>query len=789
MTLYILNYNNYYNRILKKEDTLEDYIKNRLVYSLLSTNFNPNDNVYTEHIIGVGDYDGKGDYLVVANEYNEILSRWFILEVVRTRAGQYKLELYRDTLVDYYNQIIQSPVFIEKATLNSGDPLAFNTEDMTFNQIKQSEVLLKDKTKCAWIVGYYAKNTSAEHLKGTIAINPLNDVYDILIDTTFENWEYNATENPIKTNINAIDYRIYANNISGHPSSLINNLDGYVSFSNAGDYLGFNTPNAAGNYSLDFKLKTNKITSALSTQIASQASTLFSQAKTYLSKTLTAAEASEFLSLNGKIIKDINGKYYQVSLYQEALIYETKDVSAGSLFNSLKSIVSSVSEIEGTPNADSFKVYASFVNYKMVASELEGLESSWDLSGNKLLTTDAPYNIFAIPYGDCKLLLNNLWEFTSREEYALPLAESIIRELSSSLYDIQLLPYCPIEDIVNEGVNVKSAEGYSIVRDKNDNPLTFILNVPFSRFSRNISYEIKAPETIIDLKISNECDKYRLASPNFNGYFDFSVAKNGGVEYFNVDCTLKPFQPYIHINPNFDNLYGRDFNDPRGLICGGDFSLSQYIDKWQEYQLQNKNYQEMFDRQIQNMEINNKAQKTQDIINAITGTATGAVSGAATGAMMSGGNPYAAAAGAIVGGVSSAIGGIADISINEKLRNEALDYTKDNFGYQLGNIQALPYTLTKVSSLNNNNKIFPVLEYYTCTRPEKDAFANKLAYNGMTVMAIGIIFSYLGNNWSYGTIKSKGYIKGQLIRLEGLEEDFHVIKTISKELNMGVYIQ
>lgn len=48
MTLYVLNYNNYYNRILKKEDTLSAYLDSNKVYELSGVNFNPNDGVNTE---------------------------------------------------------------------------------------------------------------------------------------------------------------------------------------------------------------------------------------------------------------------------------------------------------------------------------------------------------------------------------------------------------------------------------------------------------------------------------------------------------------------------------------------------------------------------------------------------------------------------------------------------------------------------------------------------------------------------------------------------------------------
>lgn len=111
---------------------------------------------------------------------------------------------------------------------------------------------------------------------------------------------------------------------------------------------------------------------------------------------------------------------------------------------------------------------------------------------------------------------------------------------------------------------------------------------------------------IEDIKIANECDLYRLCSPNYNGAFDFNLMKNNKeVKKFNVDCQYKPYNPYIHVNPDFAGLYGRDFDDSRGLVCGGDFSIGIVNDQWNAYEIQNKNYQNIFNRQIQNMEVNN----------------------------------------------------------------------------------------------------------------------------------------------------------------------------------------
>ena len=71
---------------------------------------------------------------------------------------------------------------------------------------------------------------------------------------------------------------------------------------------------------------------------------------------------------------------------------------------------------------------------------------------------------------------------------------------------------------------------------------------------------------------------YRLCSGNYQGIFEFNAAKSYGVEGFRVDCTFKPYNPYIHVVPKLGGLYGSqfaEFKDARGLICGGDFSLAQ----------------------------------------------------------------------------------------------------------------------------------------------------------------------------------------------------------------------
>ena len=292
-----------------------------------------------------------------------------------------------------------------------------------------------------------------------------------------------------------------------------------------------------------------------------------------------------------------------------------------------------------------------------------------------------------------------------------------------------------------------------------------------------------------DIKISNECDLYRLVSGNYNGIFEFSIAKSDGIDGFRVECNYKPWSPYIHVFPKLKNLYGPKFvelDDARGLICGGDFSLTQLSNAWANYQLQNKTYQEMFDRQIKNMDVNNSIAMQQAQFQAGAGMFSGAAGGAASGAIAGAkGGPYAAAAGAIIGGATGLgmgiAGGVMDVQNLAAQQAENRQYAIDMYNYNLQNIQAIPTSITKTTALTYNTRIWPFLEYYTCTDVEKQALRDKLKYNGMTVMATGKLSDYISEGEPH-------FFLGQLIRIPDLAHDNHMANEIYNELLKGVFI-
>ena len=393
-----------------------------------------------------------------------------------------------------------------------------------------------------------------------------------------------------------------------------------------------------------------------------------------------------------------------------------------------------------------------------------------------------PYAMFCIPYGEVKLRKDGINQLTTVKDAALIATGITASAGSAAVLDVQLLPYCPIREIVVDDekgvVDYSSLTRTAQVQDIKNEADTVVSKM-FWCIDNSFTFQIPLKLRVDDYKIENETTTYRLCSPNYNGLFEFNLAKNGGLNWIEVNCTYKPQTPYIQLNPSFQKLYGQnsqeglsggDYNDQRGLICGGDFSLPNVSDAWANYQMQNKNYQNIFDREIQSMEMSNRYQRVSDWMNLVSGTAK---AGMAIGSLS---NPVA-------GGVSAAINlgtGTASNIMSDRLRDEQLNLKKDLFNYNLQNVQALPQSVSKTAAFNINSKYVPFLEKYTCTEEEKNALRDKLRWQGMTVMRTGQIEDYV---WSDDT-----YIEAMPLRLTGLGDDTHTAQTIAQELNMGTYI-
>ena len=793
--IYLSGYNNYYNRIIKdpSQRSKSFYAQlNECIFSVTEVNFNPGDGVITSLIVNYpGEIDDQigVDYLVVGNDMtNEIESRWFVIERIRRLGGQYLLQLKRDIVSDAYNKLLDADVFVEKAFISDpNDPLLFNREQMTFNEIKTEETLLKDELGIPWIVGYLSPyNDNGEALGDLTA--PIELSYSAA-DYTFETLEDFDYGDSSKRYVWArnITTRLYVGSgVDGgyYDIALNGSISNFTDFAGTLDY-GYNwrngskiPPSMGLDYAWDFYGMNVSV------------SLLYED---YLPEGYIKIEEQPFVYDGKYIYISSTNTTYKVNVrkMQEDVYCEIPANSE--LFNQLKGVINSVRTgwlPSGEPNNKTFGLIVSAITYRMEFEHVAGVKGSVTIGSNRYRCNDAPYDIFCIPAGEIAIYNGTeLPVFTQSTEVSMAAAMGLAKKYSGSglIYDLQLLPYCPVREYIEQRgedylLDVsKAGEVKGRILDNDGDEVGVVLYARNSSFTLDVVYEVDMISDPVERKVSDMCDIYRVTSPNYSGIFQFSAAKNGGISIFNVDCQYKPYAPYIHVNPNFGGLYGNDFNDTRGLIVGGDFSLPMITDAWSTYEIQNKNYSNVFDRQVQNMEVNNSVQREREIWQAVAGTVGATVNGVVTGALSSGGHPAAAAAGAIVGGGLSAIGGIRDVQLADKLRSETMDYTRDMYGYNLGNIKALPYSLSRVSAFNPNNKVFPILEYYTCSDREKNALRDKIRYNGMTVMSVGRLRDYIR--------ETPNYFKGQLIRLtEGIMLDGHELRDLYDEINRGVFI-
>ena len=795
---FLKSFNNYFNRKLIKLEALSDYIdKAQDDYvpldsdgNMIPFDFNPNDNVTTEIICNSVPF--IPDYFLLLDDDEEIVSRWFVMRQKRNRQGQWTYSLRRDVLADSYNEISTAPLYVEKGIISDmQSPLLFNSEGLTVNQIKKQEIPIYDRTKCAWLVMYIKKGvlgTTAVGSSGKVTIDVPDDdgsVYEVL-NVPIASWsmaQYQTADyNVLQSNSIIVLFKDTYNSHSGHKYTIRSN--------GTHEYV----PVVSADVSNIFHIAENL------TKLDTAFTSAFSTITGYVKTELGYKNLDDIMKYNGKVIKDSAGKYYLISVYQNgspksSTVYLTSDTTPLSK-NAVNSAWNTANESSQSANDKAYQSKVDYIAYRIAWEEITSVETIVDFSeytGGGCI--DSPlYDIIAMPYGEVQSWgSGGLIDVTSSAERSMRVMNSLARTLTDSyVLDLQLLPYCPMPELISPTVDARMNIKYlkdSCLYGEYNSDYTDIIFVPTkANFTTNISKSITITDnsdvpSTYKKKYVNDCTTIRLCSPNYNGVFEFNLAKNDmSIDYFNVDVTMRPHNPYIHMNPDFkqEGLYYNDYDDARGLICGGDFSLGIINDAWTQYEIQNKNYQAIFDRQIQNMDVNNAINRQEALFGAVAGTVQGTASGALMGGISTG-SPYGAIAGAVVGGVASGIGGALDITNLQKRQEEARSYAIDNYNYSLGNIKALPYGITRTSALTYNNKKVPFIEIYECTEIEKEAYYLKLKYNGMTVSKIDIIENYRSAD-------NSNYFRAKLIWLLNVGEDSYYVETINEELMKGVFI-
>ena len=369
-------------------------------------------------------------------------------------------------------------------------------------------------------------------------------------------------------------------------------------------------------------------------------------------------------------------------------------------------------------------------------------------------------------------------------------ATAISKEFSGSklLIDLQLLPFCPESNIPNSYMlcNVPSNSIYiQKLTPTEEDPMARTtvgyIGVSTSEYASGTCYRklnntsIPYEISVGDIKIDSLTEKCRLVSPNGNGVWEFVPAKavyntstQQGLTY---TMTPMPYQPYIKVENQFSRMYGNNYDDQRGLICGGDFSLPQISDAWSTYQINNKNYQVMFNRQIESLDKQQIIGVAQDVF----GAATGAVGAGFAGTMIGG------AAGGIAMGAGSLVGGAADVATNAIMRADQREAMIQQHNWQLDNIKAMPYGVSKASNFNAEQPKFPYVESYTALGEEITNLQNFLKLRSYSINRYGKFADYVNPN-------GRTWLQGVPLRLTAINDDSHYLAAIADELKQGFYV-
>ena len=559
MQLLLLHYNNYFNRIIKKENTIADYKAADADYKEVSNiNFNPGDGVNTSLVLGLGQngslFDGEEfDYLVayeVVDNANVINSRWFIIEQDRERAGQFELTLKRDVLADNYTDVVNSPIFLEKGFINdSNDPLLYNSESMNLNQIKQLEIPLKDETESGWVVGYIPSDAfpkvepQYDRVEKKVT-TPMEADFEIDNINDWSYWQY-CLSNPnyklmadsagkrkvtvkIRSEDRHADYRSF------RVDMVTANYTFYPNSTDAGTYSQQNSGYIKTSATLEYPqwyqdygpvtFKQGTINAGICNNIFDPVrnNSAFNTAlNTILGTGINIGDTSALRRLQDKIILDATtNKYYRISVIS---ISESNPITVTSSTTGGQAALTALKNAMYYPNGAGGSLQGEYTTFTAsnsstsYAIKLTNIGDSFyvDLNSDRAHLNDAPYDMFCIPFSDTLKLKFDSTEFTCSKNVALSMATEIARDLGSgNVYDVQLLPYCPNRTmVVNSGspssvLNLSSVK-YDLIKESVTNsPKSAVIWCTESTFQVPITVESNIvefkPTEDAPIKINNE---------------------------------------------------------------------------------------------------------------------------------------------------------------------------------------------------------------------------------------------------------------------------------------------
>lgn len=812
VTIQLLVFNNYADRLYRKYENAAAYDHAAPEsYTFNSVNFafeNYLNAIVTLNIKTTANtinYE-RFNYACVA-QGNGML-RYFITSVVFQNNGQATFTLLRDVLADFSDYWLYAPSLIHRASeIPDSYSFARFRKDMDLSQVKSSETILKDRTDGrGWIVGYITKNfissDSSAAGYGHLTVTKKSTEYSHIIASTatYAGKTFGRIDSAI------INVGVFMQKAPDGAKWWVAQLAGANADASAIMWAPFeeSTKDYKGAVETAGLRVVGKNFSSVEALVEAKTRTLLSEVyDNYVwSNVIQMTSEAEAFRDGDLVYCTGDSKTYRVSVNNNNYTHINAALTQSDLDASFNALT-----IPAMNRGAKAAALINYYDFYLTTRTFTFTEVTSDTTITLVVrpdhdvTADSAYDVFAIPLGG-SIDVHNSADAQGRygsitvnidDSYVMDMVNCIISKYkvdssnTSGLIDIQWLPYGP------DTISADFEEYYNVIRI-GSNPIGVVYWLKSCQLEKtliNADYVIDVPADNLSARVLNETTMWRLVSPNQASMFDFSAVRNGGVSGYNIDVAFKPFTPYICVAPIFSDLYGGNYNDGRGLIFSGEFSLDQVSSAWNEYKYNNKNYELIFNRQIATMDVSNtyaartaEQQRVTNVMSTVTGTMKGAGSGAFIGGKV--GGAYGAVAGAVIGGGTALASGMVNAAYDsENAKNEikirALDRQNAiaQYQYQLSNIQARGDTITKISTFNPNNKIYPVLETYTCTYQERTQLATSIKWNGISLEMFGSASDFGMNG---------GYLSLTPLRLTGAPLNPEIYNQIVQELAVGIYL-
>lgn len=800
MRIYTYKFNNYRNRIYKAVYDVTSMLQYRTNGQGWETsNFNYGDKITTTQIVGSLEqpYAEESDYCILQQDDGTIM-KWFITEAHYVRGYQWMLTLRRDFGDDIFNV----DCIIHRGHVPDESNRIFNSEPLSFNKILKARENVTDYSVSPWYVAYVAKDWRPDGDKISFSYNGIDP--DITV-AGLSNWEYydNIGEN---TELNYSKIGVSCATVT----EML--LPGEAWF--AGVYSYQNSYSRGISNDADMNRQNGLVLQPHVTipECCTELFRITDVRESYgiikenlYDHGIDHTTANSLTALNDKYIFDnTTNKTFRISL--SVASWETKRYTPEDcpyLVRRLPWISRERLVTLGYTGAKD-TTYENMNTWALIETEERSVTLSLTevpytqgtdhipVPTSRIRTDSSAYDIIAFPAHE--VLLGNTPNKTNRVK-ANALAGYLASLPQNVVYDVQLLPFSPINDkylSTQNGAGRVRTDLMTINVDdvQNADTTTGYLQVFFVRNAQcyhNLRCELRegaSPYFITRKKGGYKrvalCDMWRLNSPNMASTFEFNAAEMDGWGKFYAEMELKPATPYIQVYMDFNRLYGTRFQDMRGLICSGEFSLSRTSSEWNEYVLRNKNYQLQFNREIDNLSLTQSVERKQQIASAVMGGVTSTLQGGMAGGLATG-NPVGAIVGAGVTAAANVVGGVLDYKYAEQLRQEAQSFKRDMFNLSMENIRAVPATLTNVSPRNPRNNGFVTIEYYTCSEEEVDTLLDYIRWYGMNVEAVGHV-----QDWLESGVET--FVTASILRYNG-REDSHYVNALNEELERGFYIR